>query len=246
MSISALDRQIRAVPPLPVRVPEGSSGAWRVCHFELTEEEATDQTRRIRMRHLFDDQPVSPIYDVGPGRFVKLVQDGRIWMSNTSFEVKTHKGMLSAARGHVLVAGLGIGMATDALLRKPEVTHVTVVENSPDVLTLTGPIYENEPRVTLIEADIATWIPDPSLRFDLAWFDIWPSVDADNLPMMGALRRRYEPIVAQAMCWAEMECLKQAVLLGDTIDLDARRIALLRSLPGLRGSKATRRSKAGT
>lgn len=242
--MSYLERPIKADPPLPVRVPPGTSGEWRVVHFSLTEAQARQETESVRLRQMWDGQTPSPLYDIGPGQFVRLMNGRNVVMSNTSLEVKTHKAMLRAAKGHVLVAGLGIGMATDALLQNPAVTRITVLEKSADVLALTAPIYAGEPRVEIVHADVLTWNPPAGVRFDLAWFDIWPDIGSDNLVEMGALRRRYEPIVTQAMCWAEIECTKQAILLNDHESIEKRKRALIRSLPKLGGQITPRRVPA--
>lgn len=200
---------MRVVPPMPVRVQPGVSGKWRIEQFSLTPEEAEENTRSGRINMLWGGNPKSYLYDVGPGDFTRLLHDKTVVMSNTSMEVKTHGPLLSRAHGHVLVTGLGIGMAADALLKRPKVDRITVVEASEDVIALTAPVYAQDPRVEIIHADAMTWSPPAGTVYDFAWHDIWPTIDCDNLRQMETLKERFKPFARDQLCWAHMECLKQ-------------------------------------
>ena len=132
-------------------------------------------------------------------------------MSDTPDEIRDHLGAIYMAKGRCLVVGLGIGMVAQAMLRKPEVEHVTIVEKSSDVIQLVGPwLTAKFPgRVTIVEADIFEWKPPKGERWTVAWFDIWDEICADNLPEMTTLHRRFARRVDWKGSWGRVQALRQ-------------------------------------
>mgnify|MGYP001566944409 CR=1 FL=1 len=124
-------------------------------------------------------------------------------MSDTPAEAHEHHRFYHMARGRVLINGLGLGFALAAILRKPEVEHVTVVERSPDVISLVAPTYATDPRVTITRADAMTWRPPSGTRYGAVWHDIWTTICDDNKPEMTRLRRAYGRRTAWQGCWSE-------------------------------------------
>lgn len=57
------------------------------------------------------------------------------------------------------------------------VEHVTVLENSPDVMKLVAPHMPKD-RVTIIEAEAVEWTAKHGHEFDCAWHDVWTDTDA--------------------------------------------------------------------
>ena len=76
---------------------------------------------------------------VPPGEYTQLHVDNVLMMSDTPAEAWEHEDAYKRATGHVLVNGLGLGMFVHAILKKPEVTQVTVVEKSQDVVDIVWP-----------------------------------------------------------------------------------------------------------
>jgi hypothetical protein len=182
----------------PVTLPDGASGDWRVSRFSLTE----DQVALSNLRLIRDGQwrRIVP-----PGTYTRLVHSGEgVVMSDTPAEAHEHQRLYHAARGHVLMNGLGLGFALSAILRKPEVARVTVVERSADVIRLVAPTFEaDHHNVTIICADALIWRPDRGERFDVVWHDIWTTICDDNKPEMTRLRRAYARRCAWQSCWSE-------------------------------------------
>ena len=166
---------------------------------------------------------------VPEGTYTRLLHGTTVVMSDTPDEIRDHMPFVARARGRVLVHGLGLGMVARALLRNPEVNHVTVVEASPEVLRLVGPHVQPEgpgilfepaepapprkgrvvleaPRLRLVFGDAFTWQPPPVERWDAAWHDIWPYISRENLPEMARLHRRFGGKVAYQASWARYEC----------------------------------------
>lgn len=153
-------------------------------------------------------------------------------MSDTPAEIGEHAHALENATGRVLITGLGLGVIVSALLTKPDVEHITVVEIDRDVIALTGPYYEDNDRVTIVNQDALTfarnrptntgWV-HPDRRFDYAWHDIWSHIsdrnlDDDALAEHGISYRTmfeaYAPFVSEQSAWAwpeakEMRDLKR-------------------------------------
>lgn len=162
--------------PRLVDVPEGVSGDWKVSKFEV----------KPSARSFRDDLRGRGI---PAGEYTRLSNSVEAcFMSDTPAEYRDAAWFITMARGDLLISGLGLGMVIKALLLKPEVTSITVLELSEDVIKLVAPSY-SDPRLRIIHADCRTWKPDR--RFDYAWHDIWGDVSTDDLPEMQFLRRRY-------------------------------------------------------
>lgn len=104
-------------------------------------------------------------------------------MSDTPSEIREHELAFDAV-GDVLITGLGLGCIVSALLTKPEVRSITVVEIDKDVIALTGPYYENEPRVEIVNMDAldaADKFAAEGRWFDYGWHDIWSHIADRNL-----------------------------------------------------------------
>ena len=164
-----------------VTVPEGNSGDWSIQKFTVTKEQASFFNIR------------NPLRPIEAGVYTRLSFKGQTVMSDTSAEMCDHFGVISLARGRVLLNGLGIGMVLQACCLKPEVAHVTVNEISEDVIKLVAPHYLQmfPDKVTINHADALTWKPNNGDKFDIIWHDIWNGICADNYEQMKKLHLRY-------------------------------------------------------
>lgn len=182
--------------PYQVHPPEGTSGPVEITRQQTTEERAlllNLDSKNMNMRG----------FRAYPGTFTYLRLDGKVWMSDTPDEIADHMPFIRAATGNVLVTGLGLGVAVQALLRKPDVRRVDVVELSPHVARLIGPCFEHDPRFHLHVADAWTWTPPAGIRYDWAWHDIWRDISPDNLAEFTAMRKRFFRVAERQWCWAE-------------------------------------------
>lgn len=194
-----------------VNVPEGESGRFRVERFEVSDEDAARERLRAVINSFSRRMPVPA------GQYTRLIRfpvDSRLLasftlvMSDTPAEIRDHMYAVSLAHGRVLVNGLGLGVVVQAMLRKPEVECLTVVEIEPDVISLVGPYYQEMfgDRLEIIEADALEWKAPVGDRFDVVWHDIWDSVNMDNLPDMHKLHRKYGHRCGYQDSWARAEC----------------------------------------
>lgn len=171
-------------------IPEGVSGDWRVEKFEVTQEGANMWNLRVAIN------PGRGHTLIEPGHYTRLVRrntsfkDGTVVMSDTPGEVETNRYFVTMAKGNVLINGLGLGVVLQMILAKDDVKHVTVIENSKDVIKLVAPHF-TDPRLEIIHADALEWKPPRGMRYDAVWHDIWDYICADNLPEMKRLHSKY-------------------------------------------------------
>jgi len=166
-------------------VPCGKQGDWSVEEFVITQGEADLNNLRCSMnrRHMFR---------LSAGRYKRLMHSRRgVVMSNTPMEIHSNYEALHAATGSVLINGLGMGMLLEAVLAKPDVTAVRVIELEADVIALVGPHFAHDPRVTIVHADAYTYSPAKGEVFDFVWHDIWDDITPDNLKHMKRLTSKY-------------------------------------------------------
>lgn len=98
---------------------------------------------------------------------------GEVVMEDSRRELARHLPIWLAARGTVLVTGLGLGCVVRGLLANPRVEHIDVVEVDPGIFDVVGREFEGNPRVTLFLGDALTAPLARSARWDFAWHDIW-------------------------------------------------------------------------
>lgn len=170
-------------------IPPAEVGAARIIH------DSPDKFTRLRAS--LARQPLNC------DTYTRLLINGELWMTDAEYELATNYDAVRSARGDVLIAGLGIGFILRPMLAKPEVSSVTVIERSADVIALVSPHF---PAVKVIEADAYAWEP-PSKAFDFIYFDIWPNVpNADDLADIKALKTRYRKALrkgGKSAAWCE-------------------------------------------
>ena len=185
-----------------VNIPVGESGLWKIEKFEVSRKGADFNNARASFSFSCRGQRIEP------GTYTRLLYERTTVMSDTLSEIRDHMGIINAAKGRVLIGGLGLGMVLQACLEKPGVEHVTVIEKSSDVIKLVGEHYKAkyEDRLSIIQGDILEWKPAKGQRWDAAWFDIWNEKCGDNTDQMSTLNRRYGRRTDWKGCWGEYEC----------------------------------------
>lgn len=183
-----------------VTVPEGESGPWKIKRFTVSQEDA----RWHNVREMVGGGGMRRV--IQPGTFTSLTRDGVMVMSDTPAEIEDHLAFINLATGSVLINGLGIGMCLKAVLAKKDVTDVTVIEMSPDVIKLVGDHYK-DPRLTIINASAFDYKPPKDKEYRAVWHDIWDHITSDNLPEMTRLHRKYANKACWQGSWCKAECL---------------------------------------
>ena len=167
------------------KIPEGESGDWKVIKYTIDERKA----EFFNLRNAINGRSYANIV---AGTYTKLTRNGGVVMTDTPMEMDTHAEFVHQAQGYVLMNGLGLGLALQAVIAKPVVNVVMVIELSPDVINLVAPCF-NHPKVTIVEGNAFTYKPElpPNGKFDVVWHDIWNEVCVDNYDEMKRLHRRY-------------------------------------------------------
>ncbi len=145
-----------------------------------------------------------------PGTYKRLMYTGGTWkdtmMSNTPAEIRDHNKFLLAAKGHVLINGLGLGIIIEALLLDSDVTKITVIEKDVEIIKLVAPHFANEEKLEIIHADAFEYQPPKGIKYDCVWHDIWLNITSDNLPEMSKLHRKYGRKTDWQGSWSKKEC----------------------------------------
>lgn len=131
---------------------------------------------------------------ISPGEFIKLYVDGELMMSDTLMEKTTNQEFVDAARGDVMVAGLGIGLILHNIRDKVKsglITSITVYEKYQDVIDLISPIFKDLP-IKYVCKDILEYKPAKDEKYDTIYFDIWAEISTDNLKEIRMLHNRWK------------------------------------------------------
>lgn len=205
-SLQAMEQAQKDPTHYPVLVPCGKRGKWEIKEVEVSEFWAA----KNNMRHALDGVPEMA---VTPGTYKTLSftsPDGstEVMMSNTQYEYRTNVGFVQNARGHVIIAGLGLGMLLRPLAAKSDVLSITVIERDADIIALVAEHYADLDKLSIIHRDI--FKHKCSRVYDWGMHDIWATTSADNLTQMHALRHRFRAHIRNQVCWAEDICMRQA------------------------------------
>lgn len=158
----------------PFTIPKG--------HYELANYSIGDRyLNQVYPLVVFDEDITLPM----------ICEDHIGWMTPVLFEEKTMRPCVERAHGNVLVLGLGIGFFLYNCLLKEEVTHLTVVEQNPDIIELFKthilPQFPRQADLTIIQGDAYEYCQTDVIEsYDYTFIDIWRNQD-DGLPMVSNL-----------------------------------------------------------
>tara|TARA_R110002051_G_scaffold74699_2_gene136131 strand:- start:6058 stop:6495 length:438 start_codon:yes stop_codon:yes gene_type:complete len=124
-------------------------------------------------------------------------------MQDSYAEYAEHQWLWDNATGDVLIAGLGIGVIHQTLMDNPNITSVTIIENSQDVIDLVWEHCSKDERFTLIQEDIETWEIPTDSSWDIAWFDTWLIDNSLSMKEYNTLMNdRYSPFCNSIGVWS--------------------------------------------
>lgn len=139
---------------------DGKTGDFELSHFEIGEN---------NLYAMFHGIPC--------GKFVRLVHNGSVVMSDTDMEKRTNANFVRNAHGKVLIGGLGIGLILLAIQDKPEVEKIVVVEKHKEVIELVKDQLPLNGKVEIINADVFEYMPQE--KFNTIYMDIWNFINTD-------------------------------------------------------------------
>lgn len=176
-----------------IRIPQTRFGHW-----ELTcQEYAPYETFIYKDIKMYPDSREVPLlgYFTESFRYPSVMEDGHEWMSIKPSELETLKVPIDKAHGRVITFGLGLGYYTYMVSRKPEVTSVTVIERSEEVIELFKthilPQFEHPEKVHIIQSDAYEYMDRQMLpgMYDYVLADLWHDV-SDGLDLYLKFKKR--------------------------------------------------------
>lgn len=163
-----------------VRFPEGERGKWELKTMELAPCEAFV----CNDFRVFPDGRMIPQIGFFPRayRYPAVLENGREWMTLMPNETVTTLPAVAKAKGKVLTYGLGLGYFPFMTSRKEEVSSVTIVERSEDVIALFKehilPQFPHKEKIRVICAEAFDYAKEqmPAEHYDFVFADIWHDV----------------------------------------------------------------------
>lgn len=105
----------------------------------------------------------------------------RPWMSLTPMEILTQRGGLRRAKGHVVVAGLGLGWLLQRVSERKQVKQVTLVEISQELVDWLLPnLNTNGTPINVVVGDARKLVPE--MEADVALTDIDMDYGGNTFP----------------------------------------------------------------
>lgn len=111
--------------------------------------------------------------------FPAVLEHDNEWMTLTPVDMDTCQDAIRSARGKCITFGLGLGYYIFMVSNRPEVSSITVVERSADVIqlfeTVLLPQFPNRNKVRIVQDDAFHYAEHtmPTERFDHAFVDTW-------------------------------------------------------------------------
>lgn len=178
---------------IEVNIPEGILGDYEVAHYTS---ETTDNMWQTYL-NMKNETHNSHTVLLKAGCSMPIMQDSEA-------EYNEHQWLWDNATGDVLIGGLGIGMCHQPLIDNPDVTSVTIVEISQDVIDLVWEHCAKDDRFTLILEDFETWEVPDGMEWDVIWADTWLIDNTlDNYDYKTVITNRYSPYTSNLGFWGD-------------------------------------------
>ncbi len=121
-------------------------------------------------------------------RFPAVLEGGNEWMTLTPVDIDTCDEAINAAQGKVITFGLGLGYYAYMVSNKADVSSVTIIEKSEEVIKLFQeyilPQFSHPEKLRIISADAFEYAENnmPAEKYDIAFVDTWRDA-SDGAPM---------------------------------------------------------------
>lgn len=178
---------------IEVDIPEGISGDFEIAHYT---NETTDNywQEYLALKNENHDSYTVLLKD-SVNTYMPIMQDSEA-------EYNAHQWLWDNATGDVLIGGLGIGLVNEVLIDNDDITSVTIVENSQDVIDLVWEHCAKDDRFTLIQEDLETWDIPIDSSWDIAWLDTWLTDNTLNMKEYNeAMNSKYSPYCNEIGIW---------------------------------------------
>lgn len=144
-----------------------------------------------------------------PEKIWILQRDDTVWMSNSPLEVESQYLPIVAAKGTVVIGGLGMGWVAWNIASKPDVEKTIVIELDDELADafpqMVGLESEDDLPFEIFRGNaLETTTEDLGVeRVDLLYMDIWPSIADDRA--LEDTRAAYANIPADKVFWWTQE-----------------------------------------
>lgn len=134
-------------------------------------------------------------------------KEDRFVMSDTSLEKITNLNFVSEAKGDVLIIGLGIGLIIFPLLSKVDVSSITVIEKSEELVSQIKPFISSNDTYGKFSVEIGNAFNYETLKkYDYIYIDIWSNFNNDFKKEVEYLKSRFSNYLntsGKINCWGE-------------------------------------------
>jgi len=121
------------------------------------------------------------IYAVGDIQYLDIGPGHNLWAD--SDEIKEyHEQIKDYPRGNCLEIGLGLGVASEYILRRAD--FLTTVEINPDIIEAWQQINNPNPKHKIICDEGLHFIRSTEDTYDFIFFDFYTELDEDSLPII--------------------------------------------------------------
>lgn len=164
------------------KIPPAREGKFAIFKREI------EAGKRLDMSPVFgydsalflEKTPITVLYE---GDKDPATDPKGVWMSDSPFEYYGMAQLAARAKpGRVLVGGLGLGILSNLLADRDDITEVVVVENSPEVIKLVKDHLQ--PKIKVIEGDFLREMWELDQRgeeFQTVIADIFKTVEEKEL-----------------------------------------------------------------
>jgi hypothetical protein len=180
-------------------------GSWAVRR--RTSAEGKTPESRAMFRALYGFEYVTFLYHATEATQHLVPEAWSCVMEDSVIELSRHLPIWMAARGRVLVTGLGLGCVVRGLLINPEVEHVDVIELDPHIIREVGSEFDFD-RVTIHRGDALTLELEGS--WDYAWHDLWCDGPGLHGLHVQLLARFHDRVRARQGAWMFPRTLSRA------------------------------------
>lgn len=159
-------------------------------NFSISRKTATEEDVKQQQLSAMFSGSYGEFRDFVAGTYTRLTTGFSVVMSDTPMEIRTNLDFLYQAHGHVLIAGLGLGVILKILEKRKGIKSVTVIEKNQEVIDLVLDQLNLPDNFKVIQSDIFDY--EPTEKFDTIYFDIWTNICSDNWEEMKTLRKKFK------------------------------------------------------
>jgi hypothetical protein len=172
----------------------GTVGKWEIRHDLVPAGQRFalyDRSGRISIGESEFDYPI-----------VVLLENGKVWMTDSPLEVESYKGPVERAKGDCLVSGLGIGLLPTLI--KGKINSIDIVEINKDIIDLVYPQIRSE-KMRIINDDIFHFLDTTNTKYDFIHIDIWGDITAPVIEIEKARDKASRCLKPGGVTWCWLE-----------------------------------------